>query len=375
MTDIRSTVNSTVETLVELDPQLEAPQMPWGEIHDDHLRPAEEDWLSKARIAELRRSDVDSIDISFRRRLDREWRINGANIWYYHREAESRIRDGDLSLQMYLDSIENLPLLTAAGEVELATRMRDADLPEAVWARNKLITSNLRLVISIASEYTTSRTISLNDHIQAGNFGLEHATTKFDPTKGFKFSTYATNWIRQAIGRNRHANSTSISIPADIGLFAHQFIRRYGDLTAGEHVKAFDDFMSEKELPEKTRERVAQAVAVIMNMGTLNMPIGDKGAETGDLIADTNPVTHNLDRVVVRSLIDKAREQTAVTEDELTGFYLYFFGNDGDGMTFKELARERCYSPATAGKRVGRAKNAILNVIAADERKHSSSDV
>lgn len=114
----------------------------------------------------------------------------------------------DDSVKMYLKDIGKVPLLTAAEEVKLAQRMAEGDEE----AKNRLINANLRLVVSIAKRYV-GRGMQFLDLIQEGNLGLMKAVEKFDYTKGFKFSTYATWWIRQAITRSLADQARTIRIP------------------------------------------------------------------------------------------------------------------------------------------------------------------
>ena len=114
----------------------------------------------------------------------------------------------DDSVKMYLRDIGKVPLLTAAEEVKLAQRMAEGDEE----AKNRLINANLRLVVSIAKRYV-GRGMQFLDLIQEGNLGLMKAVEKFDYTKGFKFSTYATWWIRQAITRSLADQARTIRIP------------------------------------------------------------------------------------------------------------------------------------------------------------------
>src|SRR5436190_4212228 len=115
------------------------------------------------------------------------------------------------SLQLFLNEAGRYPLLTAAEEVELAKRIERGDMA----AKERMITSNLRLVVSIARRYQTQG-ITLGDLIQEGVIGLIRATEKFDWRKGFKFSTYATWWIRQAVQRGVANKSRTIRIPVHV---------------------------------------------------------------------------------------------------------------------------------------------------------------
>ena len=137
------------------------------------------------------------------------------------------------SIGLYLNDIGKVPLLTAEDERELSRVIetgRDAkeqldagkrgvalkrQVREAAKAKDRFIRSNLRLVVSIARRYPLPQGMDLLDLIQEGNLGLEHAVDKFDWRRGFKFSTYATFWIRQAIGRALDQKASLIRIPGD----------------------------------------------------------------------------------------------------------------------------------------------------------------
>src|SRR6187399_863957 len=131
--------------------------------------------------------------------------------------ADATYVNGDLaaattdSLQLFLNEAGRYPLLTAAEEVELAKRIERGDLA----AKDRMITSNLRLVVSIARRYQTQG-ITLGDLIQEGVIGLIRAAEKFDWRKGFKFSTYATWWIRQAVQRGVANKARTIRIPVHV---------------------------------------------------------------------------------------------------------------------------------------------------------------
>jgi RNA polymerase primary sigma factor len=113
----------------------------------------------------------------------------------------------------YLSELSRYPLLNREQEVELATKMRDArSKRERDAARKRMIACNLRLVVAIAKQYM-NRGLPFADMLQEGNIGLMHAVEKFDPTRGFKFSTYASWWIRQAIVRGIESQSRSIRVP------------------------------------------------------------------------------------------------------------------------------------------------------------------
>ena len=142
-------------------------------------------------------------------------------------------RNGELAaattdaLQLFLNEIRRYPLLTAPEEVELAKRIEQGDLE----AKERMINSNLRLVVSIAKKYQ-GQELSLLDLIQEGIFGLIRAAEKFDWRKGYKFSTYATFWIRQAIQRGIANKARTIRIPVHIGQRERKIARAERELSA-----------------------------------------------------------------------------------------------------------------------------------------------
>lgn len=129
--------------------------------------------------------------------------------------------DRDDLVRVYLEEISRVPLLSAAEEVELAQRVARGDAK----AREQLILANLRLVVSIAKKYTGHSNISFLDTIQNGNLGLMKAIEKFDYTKGYRFSTYAVWWIRQAITRSLANQAPMIRIPLHIKTMKKQLER------------------------------------------------------------------------------------------------------------------------------------------------------
>lgn len=130
--------------------------------------------------------------------------LNNDNV-YYDIDKDAPMLDG---VKNYLRLIGQYPLLTAEEEVYLAEQIKLGSKE----ARDKLINSNLRLVVSIAKKYNTT-IMTMDDRIQEGNLGLAKAVEKFDPTKGYKFSTYATWWIRQAITRSIADKEKLIRLP------------------------------------------------------------------------------------------------------------------------------------------------------------------
>lgn len=188
------------------------------------------------------------------------------------------------SIQMYLREIGQYPLLSASGERELAKRITEGDI-EAV---NLLARANLRLVVSIAKKYVgRSPDLTLLDLIQEGNIGLFKAVDKFDYTKGFKFSTYATWWIRQAITRALADQSRTIRIPVHMV----ETIAKYK-----QKVRQLSQDLGRDPLPEEIATEMGLDVDKIHNIEkidqatvSLESPVGDEGDDKstlGDFIAD-----------------------------------------------------------------------------------------
>ena len=185
------------------------------------------------------------------------------------------------SLTLFMSEIGRYPLLTAAEEVELAKRIERGDRQ----AKDRMINSNLRLVVSIAKRYR-GHGLPLGDLIQEGIVGLNRAAEKFDWRRGFKFSTYATWWIRQACQRAISNQSRTIRVPA------HVHERRAKLARIGRRLEAETGRKpTSEELAEATGyelRHVEEALAAVEASVSLNQTVGeDGGAELGDLFADT----------------------------------------------------------------------------------------
>ena len=188
------------------------------------------------------------------------------------------------ALQLFLNEAARWPLLTAAEEVELAKRIERGDKA----AKDRMINSNLRLVVSIAKKYQ-GHGLSLLDLIQEGIIGLIRAVEKFDWRRGFKFSTYATWWIRQAVQRGVANKSRTIRIPVHIAEREQKIARAERELTAKLGRPPTDAELAEAaKLSLKHVNEVRQAARAVTS---LDKPLGDDNeASLGDLIA-ANPTT------------------------------------------------------------------------------------
>ncbi|MBP1925437.1 RNA polymerase primary sigma factor [Sedimentibacter acidaminivorans] len=240
----------------------------------------------------------------------------------------------DDPVRMYLKEIGKVPLLSAAEEIELAKLMQEGDID----ARKKLAEANLRLVVSIAKRYV-GRGMLFLDLIQEGNLGLIKAVEKFDYTKGFKFSTYATWWIRQAITRAIADQARTIRIPVHMVETINKLIRIKRQLLQelGRDATPEEIALEMEMEPEKVREILKIAQEPV----SLETPIGEEeDSHLGDFIPDdevqapSDVATFTLLReqlsVVLHTLTD--REQKVLR--------LRFGLDDGRARTLEEVGKE-----------------------------------
>ena len=196
----------------------------------------------------------------------------------YTNKDESVMLDG---IKAYLKSIGNHPRLTLEEEQELSRRAKTGDKT----AVNKLVESNLLLVVSIAKKYYGCG-LPLLDLIQEGNIGLITAANKYDGEKGFRFSTYATYWIRQAISRALGEQSRTIRIPAIMIDLLNKIKKVTVELTQSLNRQPTDEELAEKLGVEVDKVQAALDIAQVSS--SLDTPIDDEGETSmGDLIADT----------------------------------------------------------------------------------------
>jgi RNA polymerase primary sigma factor len=205
------------------------------------------------------------------------------------RHADMRLgragaREGDLdSVQLFFRQAARYPLLTAAEEVELAKRIERGDLE----AKEKMINSNLRMVVSNARRYQ-GQGLPLGDLIQEGIVGLIRAAEKFDWRRGFKFSTYATLWIRQAIQRALSNTSRTIRIPVHIEQRQRKLARAERELT-----NKIGREPSEQELAEAAQMELAEVIQLReapQAIASLDQPVGDEDdAVLGEMFASERP--------------------------------------------------------------------------------------
>ncbi len=236
-------------------------------------------------------------------------------------------------VKMYLHEIGKISLLSREQEVELASRVVAGEK----GARDALITANLRLVVSIAKKYM-GRGLSFLDLIQEGNLGLMRAVEKFDPSKGFKFSTYATWWIRQAITRAIADQSRTIRIPVHM-IETVRELQRLKKEHLQEHGAAPDlqSLSSELGIPE---EKIKQVENVSQYTTSLERPVGEDEEDTlGDFIEDKDAPSPTRETYRMFLVEELGRALDQLTEREKDILRLRYGLDDGHPRTLKDVAR------------------------------------
>ncbi|MCQ2554499.1 MAG: RNA polymerase sigma factor RpoD [Clostridia bacterium] len=240
----------------------------------------------------------------------------------------------DDPVRMYLKEIGRVPLLSADEEIDLAKRIEDGD----EYAKNRLTEANLRLVVSIAKRYL-GRNMLLLDLIQEGNLGLMKAVEKFDYRKGYKFSTYATWWIRQAITRAIADQARTIRIPVHmvetinkLSRVQRQLLQNLGREATPEEIAA-----QMGVTPDKVREiqKIAQEPV------SLETPIGEEeDSHLGDFIPDDDVPApqEGAEAIMLKEHINEVLE--TLTEREQKVLRLRFGLDDGRPRTLEEVGKE-----------------------------------
>ena len=237
-------------------------------------------------------------------------------------------------VRMYLKEIGKVPLLSAEEEIELAQRMEEGDQE----AKKRLAEANLRLVVSIAKRYV-GRGMLFLDLIQEGNLGLIKAVEKFDYRKGYKFSTYATWWIRQAITRAIADQARTIRIPVHMvetinrmRQATNQLVYQNGhEPTPEELAKAMD----------MSVERVREIQRMAQEPASLESPVGEEeDSSLGDFVADENAEAPGkaADRAMVAQQINQALKSLTPREEKV--IRLRFGLDDGRPRTLEEVGRD-----------------------------------
>jgi RNA polymerase primary sigma factor len=238
------------------------------------------------------------------------------------------------SVRMYLSEIGRVELLTADEEIKLAKRIAKGD----PVAKQKLAEANLRLVVSIAKKYI-GRGLSFLDLIQEGNIGLFRAVEKFDPTRGFKFSTYATWWIRQAITRAIPDQARTIRIPVHmvetINKLTHtqrQLLQELG------REPTVDELAAEMNIDIK---KVRHILKISQDIISLEAPVGaEEDSKLGDFIEDDEAISPSdaTNRKIIKENIHAMLQYLSPREQKI--IRMRFGLDDGIGHTLEEVGRE-----------------------------------
>ena len=262
------------------------------------------------------------------------------------------------SVGQYLNEIGTVPLLTADEERQLAqiiergfeasrqieagesSRELKRAVREAAMAKDRFIRANLRLVVSVARRYPLPPSMELLDLIQEGNLGLEHAVDKFDWRKGFKFSTYATFWIRQAIGRALDQKASLVRLPGDRSASLRAALRQ----VSGDGDELDDDHARLHRLTTPT---------------SLDRTIGDDDSnELVDLLSDGGPspeqeVIARADEAAVTGLLDVLDERARRAVEQRFGL------DDGRKKSYREVGEDLGVTAEAARRLVKRAVSAV----------------
>ncbi len=265
-------------------------------------------------------------------------------------EIESEIEEEEISLEeleystldkisvddpvkMYLREIGKIPLLSPEEEVLYATRVLEGD----EYAKQKIVESNLRLVVSIAKKYTNRGMLFL-DLIQEGNIGLIKAVDKFDVRKGYKFSTYATWWIRQSITRSIADQARTIRIPVHMVETINKLVRTQRHL-----LQQLGREPSEEEIAEDmgiTVDKVVEIQKIAQDPVSLETPIGEEeDSHLGDFISDEDSLSphESASYILLKENLEEVMK--VLTEREAMVLKLRFGLDNGKGRTLEEVGR------------------------------------
>ncbi len=280
--------------------------------------------------SELDKIDQEEEDPEIKAQLEKDPKIKEIDL-----EATiSKTVAVDDPVRMYLKEIGKVPLLSAEEEVELAKRMEQGD----EYAKQKLCEANLRLVVSIAKKYV-GRGMLFLDLIQEGNLGLIKAVDKFDYTKGYKFSTYATWWIRQAITRSIADQARTIRIPVHMVETINKLIRVSRQLLQENGREPTPDEIAEEM--GITVEKVREILKIAQEPVSLETPIGEEeDSHLGDFIPDEDapaPAEAAAFSMLKEQLVEVLN---TLTEREQKVLKLRFGLEDGRARTLEEVGKE-----------------------------------
>ena len=297
------------------------------EGHNIDVVPVMDDSILSDESALLLDDDLDDVDETFLKNSEEE------EIDFDAIDLLDGIGTED-PVRMYLKEIGTVPLLSAEEEEELAKRKAEGD----EHAKERLIEANLRLVVSIAKRYT-GRGMSFLDLVQEGNLGLIKGVEKFDYTKGFKLSTYATWWIRQSVTRALADQARTIRVPVHMVETINEMSKMQRKLTLE---LGYEPSVAELAAAlDVSEEKVMEIMQIAREPASLETPIGEEDdSSLGDFVADSNVVTPegNVESVMLREHIDALLGD--LKERERQVIVLRFGLEDGHPRTLEEVGKE-----------------------------------
>jgi RNA polymerase primary sigma factor len=238
----------------------------------------------------------------------------------------------DDTVKMYLKEIARIPLLTPSQERHYAKLIEKGDKE----AKEKLTRANLRLVIKNAKRYS-GRGLSFLDLIQEGNLGLMRAAEKYDWKRGFKFSTYATWWIRQAITRAIADQARTIRIPVHMVETLNKMRKYQNQFMQVHHRQPTNEELA--ELMDKTPEKIQEIKMVINEPISLESPVGDEDSTVEDFVEDRDSLTPEdaVSRLILKEELLKALDQLTTREADV--LRLRYGLEDGKQRTLEEVGQ------------------------------------
>jgi len=268
-------------------------------------------------------------------RTDRKFKNKGKRRASFNEKLNTKIKSAVIDpVKVYLKAIGKVKLLSASQEVQLAKRIEAGDAE----AKKLLVESNLRLVVSIAKKYA-GRGMLFLDLIQEGNIGLIKAVEKFDYKRGYKFSTYATWWIRQGITRAISDQARTIRVPVHMVENINKLMRVQRKL-----VQEFGRDPSAEEISEKmdfTPEKVREIIKINQNPVSFESPVGEEGdTQLGDFIEDSE-IEKPMDAALFILLQEQLQKILDTLDDRERRIIQLRFGlHDGYPRTLEEVGRE-----------------------------------
>ncbi len=240
----------------------------------------------------------------------------------------------DDSVKMYLREIGRVALLNAKQEIELARAIKEGDIK----AKRKLVRHNLRLVVSIAKKYI-NRGLPFLDLIQEGNLGLIRAAEKFDPERGYKFSTYATWWVRQGITRSLSDKSRTIRVPVHMVETINKFKKIARKLGQELNRRPTEEELA--EVMDVTTQKIKEIVAAMRTPVSLESPINNEDdGKLEDFIADPNQSQKPENSATEQLLADDIlKVLDTLTQKEKAVIQLRFGIDSGQERTLEEVGR------------------------------------